>query len=48
MDCMWIQKVLNGLHMDMDTDMDVDTDLDMVIRCSKKLQYILAWEYMMP
>ena len=33
---------------DMDMDMDADTDFNMVMRCSKKLYYTLAWEQMLP
>ena len=49
MDCMWIwifKWIQQGYRYGY--DMDVDTDLDMVMRCSKKLYYILAWEQMMP
>ena len=51
MDCMWIWRfewIASGYGYGYDGDRDVDTDLDMVMRCSKKLQYILAWGQMMP
>ena len=47
MDCMWIwsfEWIASGYGYGYGVDMDVDADLDTVIRCSKKLQYILAWE----
>ena len=51
MDCMWIwsfEWIASGYGYRYGGDMDVDMDLDTVMRCSKKLQYILAWVQMMP
>ena len=51
MDCMWIwifESIAYGYGYGYNMDMDVDTDLDMVMRCSKKLYYILSWDQMMP
>ena len=51
MDCMWIwmfEWIAYGYGYGYDGDTDVDMYQGMVMRCSKKLQYILAWDQMMP
>ena len=47
MDCMWIWRfnwIASRYGYGYGGDTAVDMDLDMVMRCSKKLWYILAWE----